>query len=246
MGNSFKLSWFISVPNGNTAVCPRNVQDIIIIILFLVEWDWVSWYCGHYWPIVRAPDDRWWWLWRNWCNKNWLRTPKYSEKTYPSATLSTINPTWLDPGSNPGRRGGKPATNRLRYGSAHQNAKRWIIFHARIHSLAFWPELISLMTYLGSSYWFSIWTSFSQEMYSTCVSVWEELCRIINTVVPRYTSLIRSRSLDLYQTGRIPNRTYTERIFPIRYKGKEIIPFPWKTILLLLAYYIVHWWGCIT
>jgi hypothetical protein len=28
------------------------------------------------------------------------------------------NPTWPDPGLNPGRRGGKPATNRLRYGAA--------------------------------------------------------------------------------------------------------------------------------
>jgi hypothetical protein len=28
------------------------------------------------------------------------------------------NPTWLDPGLNPGRRGGKPATNRLNYGAA--------------------------------------------------------------------------------------------------------------------------------
>jgi hypothetical protein len=28
------------------------------------------------------------------------------------------------------------------------------------------------------------------------------------TVVPRYTSLIRSRSLDLYQTGRIPNEFF--------------------------------------
>jgi hypothetical protein len=26
--------------------------------------------------------------------------------------------TWPDPGSNPGRRGGKPATNRLSYGAA--------------------------------------------------------------------------------------------------------------------------------
>jgi hypothetical protein len=26
------------------------------------------------------------------------------------------NPTWRDPGLNPGRRGGKPATNRLSYG----------------------------------------------------------------------------------------------------------------------------------
>jgi hypothetical protein len=29
-----------------------------------------------------------------------------------------------------------------------------------------------------------------------------------STVVPRYTSLIRSRSLDLYQTGRIPNEFF--------------------------------------
>jgi hypothetical protein len=36
----------------------------------------------------------------------------------PSATLSTTNTTWPDPGSNPGRRGGKPATNRLSYGAA--------------------------------------------------------------------------------------------------------------------------------
>jgi hypothetical protein len=28
------------------------------------------------------------------------------------------NPTWRDPGLNPGRRGGKPATNHLSYGAA--------------------------------------------------------------------------------------------------------------------------------
>jgi hypothetical protein len=49
---------------------------------------------------------------------NWQGKPKYSEKTRPSATLSTTNLTWPDPGSNPGRRGGKPATNRLSYGAA--------------------------------------------------------------------------------------------------------------------------------
>jgi hypothetical protein len=32
--------------------------------------------------------------------------------------LSPQNPTWTDPGLNPGRRGGKPATNRLSYGAA--------------------------------------------------------------------------------------------------------------------------------
>jgi hypothetical protein len=60
----------------------------------------------------------WWWLWRNWWNKDWQGKPKYSEKTCPSATLSTTNPTWLDPGLNSGCRGGKPATNRLSYGAA--------------------------------------------------------------------------------------------------------------------------------
>jgi hypothetical protein len=75
------------------------------------------------WPIVSAPDDRWW-LWSNGWNANWQRKPKYSEKTCPSATLSNTNPTWTDPGSNPGRRGGKPATNRLSYGTTHQLYKR--------------------------------------------------------------------------------------------------------------------------
>jgi hypothetical protein len=31
--------------------------------------------------------------------------------------LCTTNPTWPDPGSNPGRRGGKSANNRLSYGT---------------------------------------------------------------------------------------------------------------------------------
>jgi hypothetical protein len=68
------------------------------------------------WPILPAPGD---------CDdgefggmKIGMGKPKYSEKTCPSATLSTTNSTWLEPGSNPGRRGGKSATNRLIYGTA--------------------------------------------------------------------------------------------------------------------------------
>jgi hypothetical protein len=34
-------------------------------------------------------------------------------------TLSTTKPIWHDLGSNAGRRGGKPATNRLSYGTAY-------------------------------------------------------------------------------------------------------------------------------
>jgi hypothetical protein len=57
-------------------------------------------------------------LWRNWWNEDWQGKPKYSEKTWPRATLSTTNPTRLEPGLNLRRRGGKPATNRLSYGAA--------------------------------------------------------------------------------------------------------------------------------
>ena len=39
-------------------------------------------------------------------------------KTCANATLSTTNPTWTDPGSNPVLRGGWPATNRLSHGTA--------------------------------------------------------------------------------------------------------------------------------
>jgi hypothetical protein len=36
-----------------------------------------------------------------------------SRQTCPSATLSATNPTWTDPGSNPGLCGERPATNRV-------------------------------------------------------------------------------------------------------------------------------------
>jgi hypothetical protein len=39
-------------------------------------------------------------------------------KTYPSATLSTTNPTWIDPGANTDLRDERPATNRLSHGTA--------------------------------------------------------------------------------------------------------------------------------
>jgi hypothetical protein len=68
------------------------------------------------WPIVLPLDDRWW-VWSNWWSENRNGKPNYSEKTCPSATLSTKCPTWLGLGSNPGRSGGKPASNRLNCGT---------------------------------------------------------------------------------------------------------------------------------
>jgi hypothetical protein len=79
------------------------------------------------WPIVPAPDDRWW-AWSSQWDENWQGKPKYLEKACSSATLSTTNPTWSDLGSNRGRRDGKPATNRLSYGTTTIRSLLRIVF----------------------------------------------------------------------------------------------------------------------
>jgi hypothetical protein len=61
------------------------------------------------WPIVPAPNDGYIIIIiiiivKQLCDENWQGKSKYSEKPYPSATLSTRNPTWTHLGSNPGRR----------------------------------------------------------------------------------------------------------------------------------------------
>jgi hypothetical protein len=67
-------------------------------------------------PMAHCVSLGWLWWWINWWN-DWQGKPKYSEQTCPSAALSTTNTTCC-PDANPGRRGGKPATNRLIYGTA--------------------------------------------------------------------------------------------------------------------------------
>jgi hypothetical protein len=70
---------------------------------------------GHLLAYCTCPG--WLWGWRIWWNE-WRGNPMYSEKTCPGATLSITNPYWPDPGLNPGRRGGKPATKSFSYGAA--------------------------------------------------------------------------------------------------------------------------------
>jgi hypothetical protein len=100
-GTNVRRTRYYFQPYASAALCPAGETES-------------TWYCGHYWPIVPAPDDRWWWLWSNWWNEDRQGKPKYSEKTCHSATLPTTNPTW----PYQGRRGGKPASNRLSYGTA--------------------------------------------------------------------------------------------------------------------------------
>jgi hypothetical protein len=109
------------------------LRSVIFLLLLLVGWDLHHQVLRPLLAYCTAPNDRWWWLWSNWWN--WQGKPKYSEKTCPIATLSTTNPTWPDPCANTGRRGGKPATNRLSYGAAidsdalsggaHSTAQTW-------------------------------------------------------------------------------------------------------------------------
>jgi hypothetical protein len=91
-------------------------------------------------PIVACPGWLWWW--RIWWNAG---KPKYSEKTRLSATLSTTNPTWPYPGSNPGRRCGEPATNRLSYGAAVSHSL--IICLNILKKTHFWDSKDELVKY---------------------------------------------------------------------------------------------------
>jgi hypothetical protein len=107
---------------------------------FLWGGTYVTRYCGHFWSYCTAPDDRWGWLWSNWWNEDWQGKSKYSEKTCPSAILSNTNPTWPDPGANPGRRGGKPANNRLSYGAAFLYTVTAGLWFTLCKSSRFWTK----------------------------------------------------------------------------------------------------------
>jgi hypothetical protein len=72
-----------------------TLDILLLLLLLLVGRYWVPRYLFKslvlrpLWPIAQTPmideDDFWSNLW----NENWQGKPKYSEKTYPSATLST-------------------------------------------------------------------------------------------------------------------------------------------------------------
>jgi hypothetical protein len=120
-------SWFLTTVCTGVLIkvatkrCKSNPHSIIIFFLLFFGARWyLSSLCTSVtiWPIVPAPDDRWW-MWSSPWNENCQGKPKYLEKTRPSATLFTTDSTWPDLGSNPDRRDGKPATNRLNYGTSH-------------------------------------------------------------------------------------------------------------------------------
>jgi hypothetical protein len=151
-----------------------------------VGWDWVH--------LVRRPltgllyqprtiDEECWAV----GNENWQGKPKYSEKTCPSFTLPITNPTWLDVGSNTGRRGGKPATNRLSYGTAWHLPLNLLLITINLQQLTiddylrlvpFWLDydyLLLCCDWLGSDLrityeWLRSWFSFLLRLFCTTES----------------------------------------------------------------------------
>jgi hypothetical protein len=65
-----------------------------------------------YVSILRIPQMIWVWI----ATVEWYwqgKTEELGEKNCPSVTMSTTNPTCIDPGANPGLRGERPTTNDL-------------------------------------------------------------------------------------------------------------------------------------
>jgi hypothetical protein len=80
---------------------------------------------GHWMAYCTCPGWLWWW--RIWWNEDWQGKLKYSEKNLSQRYFVHHKSHLTDPGSNPGRRVGKPATNRLSYSAAyHQNVSIYL------------------------------------------------------------------------------------------------------------------------
>jgi hypothetical protein len=89
-----------------------NKRQLVVLNVYVDGVRRCLWTAATSSPIVRPSDIRVWrtvveWYWQG-------KTEENREKPIPSATLSTTNPTW----TNPGHRGEVPATNRLNHGTA--------------------------------------------------------------------------------------------------------------------------------
>jgi hypothetical protein len=122
-----------------------------------------TWHCGHLLAYCTCPG--WLWGWRSWSNERfWQEKPKYSEKTCPRRHFVHHKSHLPDPGANPGRRGGKPATNRFSYdamyvwifeglGFAGSRRREEICWHFAIINLSLqWRGWLSRIN------WSPVWT----------------------------------------------------------------------------------------
>jgi hypothetical protein len=94
-------------------------------------------HCGHFWPIVPAPGD---------CEdggevggmNGFGRVNRSTRENLPRRHFVHHKSHLPDPGANPGRRSGKPATNRFSYGAAFRTS--YLIFTVWIFCRSRSPE----------------------------------------------------------------------------------------------------------
>ena len=75
------------------------------------------------------------------------KTEVLGGKTCPSASSSTTNPTWTDPGSNTGLRGERSATDRL----SHGKAKVWLPRGRQLQQRLFAPRYTEAIYHLTAT-----------------------------------------------------------------------------------------------
>jgi hypothetical protein len=89
---------------------------------FFFSWRWggssTQAWMPTYVSILRIPQMIWVWRATVEWYLYWRENRRTRRKTCPTATLSTINPAWIDPVANPGPRGERPVTNDLSHGTA--------------------------------------------------------------------------------------------------------------------------------
>jgi hypothetical protein len=92
--------------SSSAYVCIRSCWVTCFFLLILIVWG-----CSPYWihsarrPLLAyCTCPGWLSGWRIWWNKDWQMKSKYSEKTCPSASLFTTNPSWPDAGAKPDQR----------------------------------------------------------------------------------------------------------------------------------------------
>jgi hypothetical protein len=117
------------------AIC--SLETLVINFLFFKFLGWGEsesiWYISHYLAYCTSPG--------------WYKTvsveqsvewelagkTKLLRENLLQCHFSTTNPTWPDVGSNLGCHGGRPATNRLNYGTAHWNTDIYLLYYKTSH-----------------------------------------------------------------------------------------------------------------
>jgi hypothetical protein len=104
-----------SMTTGGPCLLP-NLRCRSKSVFYYLWGETTSLNCRHWRKYCSSP--RWYEFGERWWNDIDRGNRRTRRKTFPSATLSTTNPTWIDPGANTGLRGERRATNDLNHGTA--------------------------------------------------------------------------------------------------------------------------------